>query len=163
MSSDPGMVSVHTRAHPHAIYYMLYTGFVGLSHRHCVDPDDIYEGFGTQTTGTSGTSYPSVERNSCYALLLQQGTWMGMLIGSGCFARMLGPIFITFIYTTYGTKWSFSLISVFQMIMFLWLLLLEKRFSSVINSHLKRIEDEKCNAIEVEMVPLSDPEKIPKS
>uniref|UniRef100_A0A182FB33 Major facilitator superfamily (MFS) profile domain-containing protein n=1 Tax=Anopheles albimanus TaxID=7167 RepID=A0A182FB33_ANOAL len=37
-----------------------------------------------------------------------QGTWMGMMTGSGCMSRALGPVFLSTIYTKYGLYWTFG-------------------------------------------------------
>jgi len=38
-----------------------------------------------------------------------QGLWMGLLTAAGSFARILGPIFVSYIYEAYGTYWTFGL------------------------------------------------------
>uniref|UniRef100_A0A182WEZ9 Major facilitator superfamily (MFS) profile domain-containing protein n=1 Tax=Anopheles minimus TaxID=112268 RepID=A0A182WEZ9_9DIPT len=37
-----------------------------------------------------------------------QGTWMGIMTGSGCLSRALGPVFLSTIYTKYGLYWTFG-------------------------------------------------------
>jgi len=38
-----------------------------------------------------------------------QGLWMGVLTAAGSFARILGPIFVSYIYERFGTYWTFGL------------------------------------------------------
>uniref|UniRef100_A0A2P2I225 Major facilitator superfamily domain-containing protein 8-like n=1 Tax=Hirondellea gigas TaxID=1518452 RepID=A0A2P2I225_9CRUS len=37
-----------------------------------------------------------------------QGFWMGVLTSTGSLSRMSGPIFVTLIYSNYGTRWTFG-------------------------------------------------------
>lgn len=46
---------------------------------------------------------------------------MGIMNGSGCFSCVLGPIFISFVYTHYGTYFTFGSISVLMFSSMLWL------------------------------------------
>lgn len=39
-----------------------------------------------------------------------QGVWMGILTSTGSFSRVIGPIFVAYIYTELGTRWTFSLL-----------------------------------------------------
>lgn len=48
---------------------------------------------------------------------------MGLMTGSGCLSRVMGPVFVTFIYEEYGTVWTFSLTTVMMAVCLLWLLL----------------------------------------
>ena len=36
-----------------------------------------------------------------------QGTWMGVLTSCGSLSRMTGPIFVTYMYTAFGPRWTF--------------------------------------------------------
>ncbi|XP_036140789.1 major facilitator superfamily domain-containing protein 8 isoform X2 [Monomorium pharaonis] len=56
-----------------------------------------------------------------------QGVWMGLLTGAGCASRVLGPIFVTFIYTNLGTYHTFGITGVMLIISMLWLQLVNKR------------------------------------
>ncbi|XP_064079304.1 major facilitator superfamily domain-containing protein 8-like isoform X2 [Macrobrachium nipponense] len=40
-----------------------------------------------------------------------QGVWMGILTGVGGFSRILGPIFVTYVYTFYGTYLTFGVLT----------------------------------------------------
>ncbi|KAB0801874.1 hypothetical protein PPYR_04060 [Photinus pyralis] len=50
-----------------------------------------------------------------------QGVWMGLMTGSGCLSRVLGPVFVTYIYTEFGTIWTFSMTTVMMVILMIWL------------------------------------------
>ena len=41
-----------------------------------------------------------------------QGVWFGILTGVGSLARVLGPVFVSYIYTFYGTYWTFGILEV---------------------------------------------------
>jgi MFS transporter, ceroid-lipofuscinosis neuronal protein 7 len=34
---------------------------------------------------------------------------MGLMTGSGCLSRVLGPVFVSYIYTRMGTNWTFGM------------------------------------------------------
>ncbi|KAK7086631.1 Major facilitator superfamily domain-containing protein 8 [Halocaridina rubra] len=51
--------------------------------------------------------------SSLYSKLLgpkPQGVWMGILTSTGSLSRMTGPIFVSYMYTTLGTRWTFGLL-----------------------------------------------------
>lgn len=50
-----------------------------------------------------------------------QGTWMGILTGSGSLSRVLGPIFVGSIYTRLGTNWTFGVTSAMMGLSMVWL------------------------------------------
>ncbi|KAL5274405.1 MFSD8 family protein [Megaselia abdita] len=50
-----------------------------------------------------------------------QGVWMGLMTGSGCFSRVLGPVFVGSIYTRLGTYWTFGTTSLMMFLAMLWL------------------------------------------
>lgn len=52
---------------------------------------------------------------------------MGLLTGSGCLSRVLGPVFVTYIYTEYGTIVTFGLTTVMMVVCLVWLLIFNKR------------------------------------
>ncbi|XP_061387994.1 major facilitator superfamily domain-containing protein 8 [Musca vetustissima] len=52
-----------------------------------------------------------------------QGVWMGLMTGSGCLSRVLGPVFVGSIYTRWGTFWTFGLTSIMMLVSMIWLLL----------------------------------------
>ncbi|XP_047495157.1 major facilitator superfamily domain-containing protein 8-like [Penaeus chinensis] len=41
-----------------------------------------------------------------------QGLWMGVLTGVGSFSRIMGPIFVSYVYTNLGTRWTFGILTV---------------------------------------------------
>lgn len=52
---------------------------------------------------------------------------MGLMTGSGCLSRVMGPIFVTYIYTEYGTIVTFGFTTVMMAVCLLWLLYFNKR------------------------------------
>lgn len=53
--------------------------------------------------------------SSLYSKLLgpkPQGVWMGILTSTGSFSRMTGPIFVSYMYTALGTRWTFGFLIV---------------------------------------------------
>uniref|UniRef100_A0A667GUN9 Major facilitator superfamily domain containing 8 n=1 Tax=Lynx canadensis TaxID=61383 RepID=A0A667GUN9_LYNCA len=62
-----------------------------------------------------GVGYPScnVTSYTLYSKILgpkPQGVYMGWLTASGSAARILGPVFISQVYTSWGPRWAFSLV-----------------------------------------------------
>uniref|UniRef100_A0A2M4AJY3 Putative transporter/transmembrane protein n=3 Tax=Anopheles triannulatus TaxID=58253 RepID=A0A2M4AJY3_9DIPT len=60
-----------------------------------------------------------------------QGTWMGLMTGSGCMSRALGPVFLSTIYTKYGLYWTFGSTAVMMAITMLWLWYMRQRLAPV--------------------------------
>ncbi|ETN67761.1 hypothetical protein AND_000411 [Anopheles darlingi] len=58
-----------------------------------------------------------------------QGTWMGLMTGSGCMSRALGPVFLSTIYTKYGLYWTFGSTAVMMAITMLWLWHMRQRLA----------------------------------
>uniref|UniRef100_A0A2M3Z9I2 Putative transporter/transmembrane protein n=1 Tax=Anopheles braziliensis TaxID=58242 RepID=A0A2M3Z9I2_9DIPT len=58
-----------------------------------------------------------------------QGTWMGLMTGSGCMSRALGPVFLSTIYTKYGLYWTFGSTAVMMAITMLWLWQMRQRLA----------------------------------
>ncbi|XP_049298806.1 major facilitator superfamily domain-containing protein 8-like isoform X1 [Anopheles funestus] len=56
-----------------------------------------------------------------------QGTWMGIMTGSGCLSRALGPVFLSTIYTKYGLYWTFGSTAVMMAGTMLWLWQMRQR------------------------------------
>lgn len=56
-----------------------------------------------------------------------QGLWMGLMTGSGCLSRVLGPVFVGFIYTRLGTYWTFGFTSILILITMTWILIFRNR------------------------------------
>lgn len=66
---------------------------------------------------------------------------MGFMTGSGCLSRVMGPVFVTYIYEEYGTIWTFGLTTVMMAVCLVWLLCFQKYLNP---TELKaRGEDEK--------------------
>lgn len=58
---------------------------------------------------------------------------MGLMTGSGCLSRVLGPVFVTYVYTHLGTIWTFGITTVMMLIPMLWLQLFLGRITEAIN------------------------------
>lgn len=72
-----------------------------------------------------------------------QGVWMGMITGSGCLSRIMGPVCVGFVYTRYGTYATFVGTAVMMLVAMVWMWLFRDRFV---------IEDlEKQTVVNVEM------------
>ncbi|XP_055379060.1 major facilitator superfamily domain-containing protein 8 isoform X1 [Condylostylus longicornis] len=56
-----------------------------------------------------------------------QGVWMGLMTGSGCLSRVMGPVFVGYIYTRLGTYWTFGTTGVMMLVSMIWLHLFRKR------------------------------------
>ncbi|XP_069696641.1 major facilitator superfamily domain-containing protein 8 [Periplaneta americana] len=56
-----------------------------------------------------------------------QGVWMGLMTGAGCLSRVLGPVFVSSIYTRYGTIWTFGITTIMMAASMVWLQLVDKR------------------------------------
>uniref|UniRef100_A0AAG5DWD9 Major facilitator superfamily (MFS) profile domain-containing protein n=1 Tax=Anopheles atroparvus TaxID=41427 RepID=A0AAG5DWD9_ANOAO len=56
-----------------------------------------------------------------------QGTWMGVMTGSGCLSRALGPVFLSTVYTKYGLYWTFGSTAVMMAVTMFWLWQMRRR------------------------------------
>ncbi|XP_039443579.1 major facilitator superfamily domain-containing protein 8-like [Culex pipiens pallens] len=56
-----------------------------------------------------------------------QGTWMGLMTGSGCLSRAMGPVFLSTIYTKLGLYWTFGSTALMMAGTMLWLWYVRKR------------------------------------
>ena len=56
-----------------------------------------------------------------------QGVWMGLMTGAGCASRVLGPVFVGFIYTRLGTYYTFGITGVMLLVSMLWLQFVSER------------------------------------
>lgn len=79
-----------------------------------------------------------------------QGVWMGMITGSGCFSRILGPICVGFVYTRYGTYPTFGGTAVMMIVAMLWMWLFRYRF--VIEDLEKQGEAGDSRSVEMEVM-----------
>ncbi|XP_014250950.1 major facilitator superfamily domain-containing protein 8 isoform X2 [Cimex lectularius] len=59
-----------------------------------------------------------------------QGVWMGLITGFGCLSRVVGPVFVVYIYTNLGTVWTFGLISALMVFSLFWLLIFKDRITN---------------------------------
>nr|CAI5855689.1 unnamed protein product [Callosobruchus analis] len=59
------------------------------------------------------------------------GVWMGLITGSGCLSRVMGPIFVTYIYEEYGTYWTFGTTTSIMALCTIWLLVFQKQLQPV--------------------------------
>lgn len=53
--------------------------------------------------------------NSLFSKLLgpkPQGVWMGILTSAGSLSRVAGPVFVSYLYTAMGTRWTFGVLFV---------------------------------------------------
>lgn len=50
-----------------------------------------------------------------------QGVWMGLILGSGCLARIIGPVCIGFVYARYGMYWTFGITGVILLLGMFWI------------------------------------------
>lgn len=83
---------------------------------------------------------------------------MGLLTGSGCLSRVLGPVCVTYIYTEYGTIVTFGLTTAMMLACLLWLLVFNKRLVAqeiVMNGNLENGQELKDFST-FETVPLRD-------
>ncbi|KAG8237890.1 hypothetical protein J437_LFUL017898 [Ladona fulva] len=52
---------------------------------------------------------------------IADGVWMGFITGSGCLSRVMGPVFVSYIYTSLGTIWTFGITTVMMAASMVWL------------------------------------------
>lgn len=93
--------------------------------------------------------------------VLKQGVWMGLMTGSGCLSRVLGPVFITYIYAEYGTILTFGLTLVMMAATMLWMLYFSKRLipQEIVNN--QDVEGQELKDVSgYETVPLDETEVI---
>lgn len=81
-----------------------------------------------------------------------QGLWMGWMTGSGCLSRVLGPVFVTYIYTEFGTIWTFGMTTVMMILSIIWLLCFKNRLVTEDQTK-ERPED-----VEMQDIKLMEPE-----
>lgn len=56
-----------------------------------------------------------------------QGVWMGFMTGSGCLSRVMGPVFVGYIYTRLGTYWTFGFTTIMMAVSMVWLWFFRER------------------------------------
>ncbi|KAL1138471.1 hypothetical protein AAG570_008534 [Ranatra chinensis] len=86
-----------------------------------------------------------------------QGVWMGLMTGSGCLSRVMGPVFVSFIYTRLGPIWTFSITAAMMAATLIWLRLLMKRLKTAYRHATRGNECVKENGInnDIEMIDMS--------
>lgn len=57
-----------------------------------------------------------------------QGVWMGMITGSGCLSRIMGPVCVGFVYTRFGTYPTFGGTAIMMVVAMLWMWWFRERF-----------------------------------
>jgi len=57
-----------------------------------------------------------------------QGVWMGFLTGAGCLSRVMGPVFVTYVYVEFGIIWTFSMTLAMMLACMIWLIYSQERF-----------------------------------
>jgi ceroid-lipofuscinosis MFS transporter 7 len=55
---------------------------------------------------------------------------MGLMTGAGCLSRVMGPVFVSYIYTRYGTIWTFGITMIMMIASMVWLQVIEKRLKA---------------------------------
>ena len=79
---------------------------------------------------------------------------MGLMTGSGCLSRVMGPVFVTHIYEEFGTVWTFGLTAVMMVLCLLWLLYFNKTLIPV--EIIVEPEGQELKEIHLVTVPLSE-------
>lgn len=77
-----------------------------------------------------------------------QGVWMGLMTGSGCLSRVMGPVFVGYIYTRLGTNWTFGFTTVMMAVAMMWLYIYKDRLIPP-DFEKPAVEMEELNKIEV--------------
>lgn len=74
---------------------------------------------------------------------------MGLMTGSGCLSRVMGPVFVSYIYTKLGTIWTFGMTTIMMAVSMVWLFLFmdrlipkEKQIDEQNGAELQRITKE---------------------
>ncbi|EGI68201.1 Major facilitator superfamily domain-containing protein 8 [Acromyrmex echinatior] len=83
-----------------------------------------------------------------------QGVWMGLMTGAGCASRVLGPIFVGFIYTRLGTYHTFGITGVMLIVSMLWLQLVNKRLIAPELKKGNKVSNKQEKDIEIPLVHL---------
>jgi MFS transporter, ceroid-lipofuscinosis neuronal protein 7 len=52
---------------------------------------------------------------------------MGLMTGSGCLSRVMGPVFVSYIYTRLGTNWTFGMTTIMMAVSLVILWFYRKR------------------------------------
>ena len=52
---------------------------------------------------------------------------MGLMTGSGCLSRFMGPVFVSYVYTILGTVWTFGITTAIMAACMVWLMIFQRR------------------------------------
>ncbi|XP_058807793.1 major facilitator superfamily domain-containing protein 8 isoform X2 [Phymastichus coffea] len=82
-----------------------------------------------------------------------QGVWMGLMTGAGCASRVMGPVFVSLIYTRLGTYWTFGITGLTLIVCMVWLPLVNKHLvpAKARDQH-DDMADNKLPAVEVPLM-----------
>lgn len=82
---------------------------------------------------------------------------MGLMTGSGCLSRVMGPVFVGYIYTRLGTIWTFGFTTVMMAVSMIWLWIVRDRLippdfekPAVEMNDLKRVRIENSDKVKPE-------------
>lgn len=90
-----------------------------------------------------------------------QGVWMGLMTGAGCASRVLGPVFVSVIYTRFGTYHTFGVTGLMLIASMVWLQIVNKRLIPPIIVNKNNIGEEQKQDITIPLVQVkSDNEEI---
>ncbi|XP_011301992.1 major facilitator superfamily domain-containing protein 8 [Fopius arisanus] len=84
-----------------------------------------------------------------------QGLWMGMLTGTGCASRVLGPVFVGYIYTVWGPYPTFGITGFTLIVGMIWLMCVDKRLIPKVPESKKKTQN---GNVEVELPLFGAPE-----
>ncbi|XP_037937280.1 major facilitator superfamily domain-containing protein 8 isoform X2 [Teleopsis dalmanni] len=79
-----------------------------------------------------------------------QGVWMGLMTGSGCLSRVMGPVFVGSIYTRLGTYWTFGFTSIMMLVSMIWLLFSNNRLIPPVFEKTEPVEMQTLNIKNIE-------------
>lgn len=85
----------------------------------------------------------------------RQGVWMGLMTGAGCLSRVMGPVFVSYVYTRFGTVWTFALTTAMMLVAMLWLQYVNTRLNAAVARMLQgtsSADTEKLN-VPMEQIP----------
>ncbi|XP_057335701.1 major facilitator superfamily domain-containing protein 8 isoform X1 [Microplitis mediator] len=85
-----------------------------------------------------------------------QGLWMGIMTGAGCAARVLGPVFVGFIYTRWGTYHTFGITGLTLVVAMIWLQIVNKRLITKSTYQEVAVSPEAESPKEVEMQAMAE-------
>lgn len=87
---------------------------------------------------------------------------MGLMTGSGCLSRVLGPVCVTYIYTIFGTNWTFGMTTIMMVLIMAWLLTFNNRLELKIPAKHEEPEEGK-EMQEIDKLIEASPDGVSKS